>query len=122
VLQLDEGLFSSTPAAADEAAAEGAATVEDQFLTMLATFVEEGRNVSPSPSSSFAPTLFAKDERAGGIKKAAFARAMNRLIADRRVPAHRACHGRLGSGAHQRLPNRMRVHRPIIWPCMRSQA
>jgi RecA-family ATPase len=62
------------------------------FLELVAAYEAEGRHVSPTPSATFAPKVFAGDPRANGIGKAAFANAMNRLFAAGKVVT--ATHGR----------------------------
>jgi RecA-family ATPase len=49
------------------------------FLEMLEEYEAQGRSVSPSPSSSYAPTVFARDKRSM-IGKKALTDAMNRLF------------------------------------------
>jgi RecA-family ATPase len=58
---------------------------EDTFLELLAAYEEEGRPVSANPSKNYAPSLFAKDERASGNTKVALEKAMNRLFAEKRL-------------------------------------
>lgn len=67
------------------AAEDAASRIEAKFMDLLSIFGAEGRNVGPLPSSSYAPTLFAKDGRSEKISKAAFAKAMGSLIAEGRV-------------------------------------
>ena len=57
------------------------AEADRQFLDILAQFTRQGRDVSPSPSSSFAPTVFAAQPGNGGLSRKAFTLAMNRLFA-----------------------------------------
>ncbi|WP_185982668.1 AAA family ATPase [Aureimonas mangrovi] len=54
--------------------------VDEKFLELLTVFRAQGRNVSPSPSASYGPSLFAKHPRAEGIKKAAFVESLRRLL------------------------------------------
>src|SRR5262249_32626665 len=58
---------------------------EQVFLTMLGKFNDQSRNVSPSPSKTYAPTMFAAQDDAEGIKAKAFERAMSRLLGDNRI-------------------------------------
>lgn len=55
------------------------------FLDILAKLVQQGREVSPNPSASYAPTMFEKHPDAGGIKKRVFAGAMERLLASNAI-------------------------------------
>lgn len=55
------------------------------FLELLTAYEGEGRHVSATPSTNYAPTVFEKDARAGGIRKRGFADAMNRLFEAGRI-------------------------------------
>ena len=57
------------------------ANVETTFLEMLDIYEREKRSVSAKRSPSYAPTLFAKDKRCRGCKKADLEEAMNALFA-----------------------------------------
>ncbi|NEK53231.1 AAA family ATPase [Rhizobium leguminosarum] len=57
------------------------AKAELVFLQLLEVFESRGTKLSNSPNSStYAPRLFAKDDRREGINKREFERAMNRLF------------------------------------------
>jgi RecA-family ATPase len=58
---------------------------DDIFLSLLARFEREGRDVSPNPSVTFAPTVFAKHEDAKGLNKDQLRAAMDRLLKDGKV-------------------------------------
>jgi RecA-family ATPase len=61
-----------------------AAKAETVFLTLLQAFEDQGRSVSPNPSASYAPAVFAREADADGVSKPALARAMSKLLkADR---------------------------------------
>ena len=53
---------------------------ERVFLSLLGKFNHQRRDISPKPSKIYAPTLFASDPEAGGIKAKAFEQAMSRLL------------------------------------------
>lgn len=53
---------------------------EAVFLDLLRAFQDQGRDVSPNVSNSFAPAVFAKHPDAAGITRRVFADAMNRLF------------------------------------------
>jgi RecA-family ATPase len=54
---------------------------EQQFMTLLHCFAEQGRRVSDKHNApNYAPTAFSRDPRANGISKKRFADAMNRLF------------------------------------------
>lgn len=59
--------------------------VERVFLSLVEKYHRQGRPVCHTPSSTYAPTVFEKDPDAGGIRKRAFAAAMNRLLNRRAV-------------------------------------
>jgi RecA-family ATPase len=54
--------------------------VEEIFLSLLARFERDGRNVSSTQSPTYAPALFSKEKEAKGIRKADLAAAMLRLF------------------------------------------
>jgi RecA-family ATPase len=55
------------------------------FLDLLGTFTAQERDVSPNPSKSWAPAMFAQHPDAEDITKREFARAMERLLKVRRI-------------------------------------
>ena len=65
--------------------AASAAKAETVFLTLLQAFEEQGRSVSPNPSNSYAPTVFAREADADGVSKLALARAMSKLLTADRI-------------------------------------
>jgi RecA-family ATPase len=67
----------------DYAASE--AKAEAVFLTLLQAFDDQGRTVSPNRSSSYAPTVFANEMEADGVTKTQLARAMSKLLKDKRI-------------------------------------
>jgi RecA-family ATPase len=60
-------------------------TAERVFLALLQTYHEQGRSVSPNPSTSYAPAVFENDDDAEGVSKAALKRAMSQLLKANRV-------------------------------------
>jgi RecA-family ATPase len=86
VLRYEHGLFLPVAGASnlDKAAAEQHAN--DLFLTLLAQFDKQGRNVSDKPNSpNYAPAAFAKEVSAKGTRKADLEAAMRRLFADGKI-------------------------------------
>lgn len=69
----DQAMGSLDKMAADQKA-------ERIFLNILGKFNEQLRNASPNPSKTYAPTVFADQDEAEGIKAKAFERAMSRLL------------------------------------------
>lgn len=61
------------------------AKAERVFLKLLTLFAEQERTVSPSPSVSYAPTVFAKHPEAEGMTKKALETAMNALFSAERI-------------------------------------
>lgn len=61
------------------------AKAERVFLTLLTTFQAQERPVSPSPSSSYAPKVFAAHPDGEGLSKKTLAAAMERLLAAGRL-------------------------------------
>jgi RecA-family ATPase len=83
VLRYQRGLFLPEASMSNLDKVARDATVDSAFLSLLARFTEQGRNVSEKPNAnSFAPTVFAKEEAAAkhGIRKADFEGAMRRLF------------------------------------------
>jgi RecA-family ATPase len=62
-----------------------AAKAESVFLSLLQTYEDQGRAVSPSPSPSYAPGVFEQEAEADGVTKAALKRAMSKLLKDNRI-------------------------------------
>ena len=67
----------------DRVAAE--ARAERVFMDLLREREDQGRPVSHSPSSTYAPAQFATDPQAEGISKAQFRVAMERLFATKKI-------------------------------------
>jgi RecA-family ATPase len=78
-----EGREGGANAPYDKAAA--LAKAERLFLTLLQTYEDQGRRVSPNSGSNYAPTIFAGDDDAEGVTNKAFARAMSKLLKADRV-------------------------------------
>jgi RecA-family ATPase len=55
------------------------------FIDLVAKYAAEGRHVSATASSNYAPALFEKDQRSDGVKKRGFTMAMNRLFEAGRI-------------------------------------
>lgn len=74
------GVFvaDATPDSLDRMAA--GAKAERVFLRLLADFTAQGRYVSPTPSVSYAPIVFAAHPKAEGMTKRALQAAMNALF------------------------------------------
>ena len=71
------------PGSFDRMAAEQRA--EHVFLALVRRYTEQGRDASPNPSSTYAPTLFAREPDARGMTAGVLASAMTRLFADRKI-------------------------------------
>lgn len=65
--------------------AASAANAETVFLALLQAFEEQGRSVSPNPSTSYAPVIFERETDADGVSKAALGRAMSKLLKANRI-------------------------------------
>lgn len=53
---------------------------EEVFVKLLRTYLVEGRNVSCNPSSTYAPRVFASDDRCERMTATALQKAMNALL------------------------------------------
>jgi RecA-family ATPase len=108
LLRWENGVFvpaESTSGSLDKLASDQKA--EQQFLSLLSKFNDQSRNVSPSRSPTYAPTVFAEQEGAQGIKPKAFEQAMARLleadkihIAEEGPPSRRRQRLVMGSKGH----------------------
>jgi hypothetical protein len=61
------------------------AKAERVFLDLLSALAAQGRDVSPKPSQTYAPTVFEKHPQAESITKKGFASAMERLLSAGRI-------------------------------------
>jgi len=61
------------------------AKADRKFLDLLAELTAQGRDVSPTPSRSYAPAVFADHPDADGVTKKALALAMERLLKGKRI-------------------------------------
>ena len=61
------------------------ARADEVFLALLALLASQDRYVSPKPSASYAPTVFAKHAKAEGFNKRDFTAAMDRLFEAARI-------------------------------------
>jgi RecA-family ATPase len=61
------------------------AKAERVFLDLLAALTGQGRDVSPKPSSTYAPAVFEKHPSAEGLNRKALAAAMERLLIGKRI-------------------------------------
>ena len=84
-LRWQDGVFVSEIGAPPRAGPGLAAHAEDVFLDLLGQFEREGRNVSATPSNTYAPKLFAEHPDGHGVNKKAFQTAMNTLLSQRRI-------------------------------------
>ncbi|MCU0909866.1 MAG: hypothetical protein MUE98_00540 [Rhodobacteraceae bacterium] len=84
-MKWDAGRFvaEAQPQGLDRMAAN--AKAERVFLTLLRAFNEMERHVSPNPSNSYAPSVFAKHPGAEGVSKRAFASVMEAMLRDGRI-------------------------------------
>jgi RecA-family ATPase len=85
-LRWDNGTFrldGQSTGPLDRLAAE--AKAEHVFLNLLQDLEAQGRHVSSSPSSSYAPSVFAKHPDRAGIAKSGFHTAMERLLKRRAI-------------------------------------
>ena len=62
-----------------------ASKAETVFLALLHLFEEQGRIASPRPGPGYAPTIFARESDAAGVRKEALARAMSNLLKLNRI-------------------------------------
>jgi RecA-family ATPase len=82
ILHYKQGVFIPADAAADSHLFK--LQVDEHFLVLLRRLNSQGRNVSPEKSPTFAPAVFA-DQPDARFSRKDFARAMERLLNDKRV-------------------------------------
>jgi len=80
-----DGKFTADAPESNLDRAASSMRAERVFLKLLSIFQEQGRHVSASPSSSYAPSRFAKHPDAEGVTKHAFASAMENLLRSGRI-------------------------------------
>jgi RecA-family ATPase len=86
LLRWKNGVFVPEPGAGSLEKLAADQKVDERFLRMLAQFEQQGRNVSDKATApNYAPTTFAKEPAANGVRKEAFAAAMRRLFAVNRI-------------------------------------
>jgi RecA-family ATPase len=79
-------VLTSAPGASGGLTAFAARENADRiFLELLGAYEVEKRDVSASNSVTYAPAVFARDPRSGGVGKRALVDAMNRLFAAKRI-------------------------------------
>jgi RecA-family ATPase len=84
MLRWIDGVFvKETPMAASDSIARGEA--RRVFLDLLRELNRQGRPVSASPCSTYAPAVLSREPGAGGITKNALAYAMSELLAEGRI-------------------------------------
>jgi RecA-family ATPase len=84
-LRWSAGVFEPVEGVQHADRQEAADHVDATFLRLLTAFCQEGRRVSHSTGANYAPAVFAKDPRAGGIRSSGFTTAMMRLLAAGKV-------------------------------------
>lgn len=99
-VQWRDGIFVAQEAETSLDRVAKNAKSERVFLKILDAFIQQGRYVSPNPSVSYAPTVFARHPDAEGITKIAFTRAMESLLQTGQIGI--AEHGR-GASKKQHL-------------------
>jgi RecA-family ATPase len=80
-LRWDRGVFVPEGQGSTIQRAAAEAEVDNLYLTLLDTVTAQRRPVSPSTSSTYAPSVFEAMPAAGGCKSRAFAAAQERLFA-----------------------------------------
>jgi RecA-family ATPase len=85
IVRYQNGLFLPEPSISslDQISREQAA--DDVFLTLLARFAREGRNVSHHPGPTYAPKIFAAETEARNLRQCDLNQAMRRLFAGKKI-------------------------------------
>jgi len=85
LLRWRDGVFLVEPGAGGVDQLAFKQQAEAVFLALLDQFERQGRNVSPNPGRSYAPTLFATEPEAMGINAAALKKAMAHLLSANKI-------------------------------------
>ena len=85
VLRYQNGLFLPVAGVSSLDKLAGEAKVDDLFLTLLRKLASQNQDLSPSPSKTYAPSVFAKQPEAAGFNSEEFARAQQRLVDEGKV-------------------------------------
>ncbi|MDG4890914.1 bifunctional DNA primase/polymerase [Mesorhizobium sp. WSM4887] len=80
-LRWENGVFNGSAEATTAESEAAAREAERVFLDMLDAYAAAGRHVGAATGTSYAPAMFAKDERSGALDNKQLAAAMNRLFA-----------------------------------------
>jgi RecA-family ATPase len=96
ILEWKNGLFVPVhgPTGLDKLALD--AKAEGVFIDLLKELTGQGRNVNANKGPTYAPAVFAKEDSASGITKAALEKAMERLLKPKPSKSN--------SSAHHRIP------------------
>jgi RecA-family ATPase len=88
-LRWENGRFrlDAAPGSFDKLAAN--LNADRVFLELVGKFKAEGRDVSPNPSITFAPKVFARHPGAQGCSEKALRAAMDRLLASKKIQIER---------------------------------
>lgn len=84
-LKWADGVFERQPDGQGLQTADRDLRAELTFMSLLRWHEQHGMNVSPKPSTSYAPAVFARHSDADGVTKRAFTRAMERLLSSRKI-------------------------------------
>ncbi|MDN2579194.1 AAA family ATPase [Aquibium sp. ELW1220] len=79
-LRWQAGVFKPATSESSFSAMASESKADRIFLDLLAAYECEGRPVTSTTGHGYAPALFAKDGRAGGVSKASLINAMNRMF------------------------------------------
>jgi RecA-family ATPase len=87
VLRWRDGVYVPEPRVGSFEQMAEDAKIDNLFLDLLRRLAEQGRNVSPSRSPTYAPSVFAsqKEAKEAKIKVKAFTEAMERLLAAEKI-------------------------------------
>lgn len=80
-----DGVFEIGPGQSGLDRMAAGAKAERIFMDLLRAYGAEGRNVTATPCSTYAPSVFTRDPRAEGVTKRAFEAAMNALFARKAI-------------------------------------
>jgi hypothetical protein len=97
-----DGVFVLEPKAGSLETAAANAKADEAFMQVLNRFCRQGRNASPNPGRTYAPSLFASEPEAAGLTGKNLTSAMGRLLSADRIHV-------VKEGPPSRLRNRLAV-------------
>jgi RecA-family ATPase len=111
-LRWRNGVFVLEPKAGSLKTVAADAKADEAFMQVLNRFCRQGRNASPNPGRTYAPSLFASEPEANGLAAKNLAAAMVRLFSADKIhvvkegpPSHQRSRLVVGPAPHSNAPS-----------------